>query len=291
MSQKNYAQVFVFLMVLFFIPTATRAEVSETFISVFPKSVVPGEPVIIKVTGINNLSAIASGMFGTKQLDFFLHKSEIVALVAVGLSEKSGARTVKVLFTDGRELELFVEIKARPKVEVPLGIPDKLGGNTPKAQNNLVSSIYKENAEIASVYRKLPKVLWVEPFRLPLSSLTITDSFGYSRKTGSFLISHNGVDLRAKSGTPIFSANRGIVRLAREFSVYGKTVVIDHGLGVQTLYLHLSNILVNPGELVLSGQKIGRTGQSGYAEYPHLHFGVRLGGVAVDPIKFMELWR
>ena len=85
--------------------------------------------------------------------------------------------------------------------------------------------------------------------------------------------------------------NRGVVRIARTGISYGKTIVVDHGLGLQTFYLHLSKIKVNVGELVLPGQIIGLSGQTGYTDAPHLHLSIRLNGVSIDPMKFMEFFK
>ena len=85
--------------------------------------------------------------------------------------------------------------------------------------------------------------------------------------------------------------NRGIVRLAKHFRDYGNTVIIDHGLGLMTFYMHLSKIQVNVGELVRQGHMIGLSGQTGYAAQPHLHLTVRINDVSIDPIKFMALFK
>ena len=84
--------------------------------------------------------------------------------------------------------------------------------------------------------------------------------------------------------------NRGVVRLVRNFRNYGKTVVVDHGLGLFAFYMHLSRIKVNEGELVRPGQVIGLSGQSGYAEKPHLHLTVRVDRISIDAMKFMALF-
>ena len=99
------------------------------------------------------------------------------------------------------------------------------------------------------------------------------------------------MDLRAVKGTKVAAMERGVVRLAKTFDVYGKTIVIDHGLGVMTFYMHLSKINVNQGQLVTRGQIIGLSGDTGYAESPHLHITVRINNISVDPIEFLDLFR
>ena len=119
----------------------------------------------------------------------------------------------------------------------------------------------------------------------------MTDVYGYSRKTGEYSIAHKGTDFRAKLGAPVTAMNRGIVRVARTFRNYGKVIVIDHGLGLMTFYLHLSKMNVNESELVKRGQRIGLSGQTGYALSPHLHLSIRINNNSIDPVKFMELFK
>jgi murein DD-endopeptidase MepM/ murein hydrolase activator NlpD len=83
--------------------------------------------------------------------------------------------------------------------------------------------------------------------------------------------------------------NRGIVRFTDSLRNYGKTVVIDHGLGLQTVYMHLSEIIVSLGQMVDKGELIGMSGDTGYVLGPHLHLTVRIWDISIDPIKFLEL--
>ncbi len=98
---------------------------------------------------------------------------------------------------------------------------------------------------------------------------------------------HTGIDLIVTEGTPVLAAAAGRVRLVDEVSGYGLTVVVDHGDGWQTLYAHLFEIGVQPGEQVQRGQPLGRVGDSGRASTPHLHFEIRQRRgermVALDP--------
>lgn len=85
--------------------------------------------------------------------------------------------------------------------------------------------------------------------------------------------------------------NRGIVRVVKTYRNYGKVIVIDHGLGLMSFYLHLSKMKVNEGELVKRGQTIGLSGQTGYTLSPHLHLSLRINNNSIDPVKFMELFK
>ena len=233
---------------------------------------------------------IARMTFDTAAIPTFHYKNEVRALVGIDLAKPPGKYVFRVDFTNGEKLERTITVLAREKSEAPLGIPEKLGGNTTSSQTALVSTLAKENAVLAGL-RTGAKTFWTEPFRLPLrTEIVITDPYGYSRKTGAYTIAHKGTDFRAAEGTRVRAMNRGVVRLAKTFRNYGMTIVVDHGLGVQTFYMHLSKINVVEGQLVIPGQILGLSGQTGYAESPHLHLTVRLNGTSVDPMKFLALW-
>lgn len=94
---------------------------------------------------------------------------------------------------------------------------------------------------------------------------------------------HYGLDFAAPVGTPVTSSGRGVVRMARERIVTGWTVVIEHLPGVYSLYYHLDEISVDEGQMVAEGEHIGTVGATGLATGPHLHWEIRVGGVAVSP--------
>jgi murein DD-endopeptidase MepM/ murein hydrolase activator NlpD len=99
---------------------------------------------------------------------------------------------------------------------------------------------------------------------------------------------HAGVDLTATMGTPVYAAADGIVSAAQFANRYGRAILIDHGHGMSTLYAHLSNFEIVPGEEIRRGQLIGHSGASGRVSGPHLHFEVRQGGSPVNPARFLS---
>lgn len=98
---------------------------------------------------------------------------------------------------------------------------------------------------------------------------------------------HAGIDFAAPVGTPIFAAAGGVVANAEVHPVYGKTVEIDHGNDLRTLYAHASKIEVKPGEIVRRGQKVAEVGSTGRSTGPHLHFEVHVKGLAQNPSRFL----
>jgi murein DD-endopeptidase MepM/ murein hydrolase activator NlpD len=99
---------------------------------------------------------------------------------------------------------------------------------------------------------------------------------------------HNGVDLRAPQGTPVTAANDGVVLIAYPFKAHGKTVLINHGQGVMSIYLHMSVIGVRPGQKVKKGQMLGRVGSTGVSTAPHVHWQIFVHGVPVNPQPWLE---
>lgn len=99
---------------------------------------------------------------------------------------------------------------------------------------------------------------------------------------------HLGFDLASVRNADVPAANNGRVIFTGEMGIYGNLLVIDHGLGVMSLYSHLSEIMVKPGEVVSKGQQIGRTGSTGLAFGDHLHFGMLVGGVEVTPLEWID---
>jgi murein DD-endopeptidase MepM/ murein hydrolase activator NlpD len=99
---------------------------------------------------------------------------------------------------------------------------------------------------------------------------------------------HLGFDLASYTGTPIVAANHGKVLFADELGIYGNTVIVDHGMGVQSLYAHLSSIAVSAGDTVGKQQEIGRSGMTGLAGGDHLHFTMLVNGRMVNPVEWWD---
>ena len=130
---------------------------------------------------------------------------------------------------------------------------------------------------------------WKGSFAPPVNA-EISDVFGVERVfNGSVQSTHQGLDFRVSSGTSVAAVNSGRIILARALFFEGNCVVIDHGQGLLTLYLHLSKFFVNEGDDVKKGQPIGLSGGTGRATGPHLHLAVRWQGVYLDPQVLLKL--
>jgi murein DD-endopeptidase MepM/ murein hydrolase activator NlpD len=134
-----------------------------------------------------------------------------------------------------------------------------------------------------------PEKLWHGPFRLPLSGGVRGTNFGKRRiLNGQPRSPHTGADFPAPTGTPIHATQSGRVVLAEELYFSGNTVIIDHGLGIYSLYGHLSATDVTVGNAVKAGAVIGKVGATGRVTGPHLHWGVTVNKARVNPIQLVS---
>ena len=165
----------------------------------------------------------------------------------------------------------------------------KVDGSRVTPSRQSIARAAKESRRLKMIYAHSSDTrLWHGPFRPPMES-QITSPFGNRRVFNGRLKSyHNGVDFRAAVGTPVFAANSGVVRLAQNLFYSGNVVVIDHGTGIFTIYAHLSKIETHCGQFIAKGQRLGLSGATGRVSGPHLHWGVKLNGVAVDPMQFIS---
>ena len=121
------------------------------------------------------------------------------------------------------------------------------------------------------------------------SSSRITSNFGGRESpTEGASSNHQGIDIGASTGSNILAAASGVVTIATYSSSAGNYVMISHGGGVSTVYMHCSSLLVSEGEQVSQGQVIAKVGSTGYSTGPHLHFGIRSGGSYVNPLNYVS---
>ena len=155
---------------------------------------------------------------------------------------------------------------------------------------NMQERIARESARLAELWQhSTPAKLWNGPFVRPVPQ-EANSAFGTrSIFNGQPRSAHSGADFLSPAGTPIKAPNAGQVVLAEELYYSGNTVIIDHGLGLYSLFAHLSVIDVRPGVAVATGDIVGKVGATGRVTGPHLHWMVRVGGARVDPLGLLAL--
>ena len=199
---------------------------------------------------------------------------------------------------DHKPQKAAVKVTAGSSVtEVPFEIVD---GGYPSEKLNVsprhvnprkkdLERINRERAEVGRIYSQISRErLWDKDFILPIPSL-VTSRFGTKRVfNGQMQSFHQGIDLRAPIGTPIVAPAGGRVVMAKDLFFTGNTVLIDHGYGLVTLYAHMSKLEVKVGDRVQPGQKLGLSGMTGRASGPHLHWGIVINKLKVNPLDFVR---
>jgi murein DD-endopeptidase MepM/ murein hydrolase activator NlpD len=153
----------------------------------------------------------------------------------------------------------------------------------------------KKNAEKIASFAKqtAPETLWQGVVFHPFTNSAVESAFA-DRRTYVYKgkevdqQTHLGFDLASLAGNPVVSANRGKVLYADELGIYGNCVIVDHGMGVQSLYAHLSSIGVKVGDMVTKEQTLGRSGMTGLAGGDHLHFTMLVNGHMVNPVEWWD---
>ena len=137
-----------------------------------------------------------------------------------------------------------------------------------------------------------PEPLWQGRFQMPLAGAVRGTNFGKRRiLNGQARSPHTGADFPALTGTPVQATQSGRVALAEELYFSGNTVILDHGLGVYSLYGHLSAIDVAAGDSVRAGTVLGKVGATGRVTGPHLHWGMTVNKARVDPVQMVPLFQ
>ncbi|WP_435419006.1 M23 family metallopeptidase [Parerythrobacter aurantius] len=195
----------------------------------------------------------------------------IVGIAAVPAQANSAATTVAT--------SAAVEVKtAVEQADTPLGKGDE-------QFEQLFASWQQLDRDTGS---KPPVATVSIPSRMPLDGAALTSGFGM--RTHPVLggrRSHKGIDLAAPTGTPVYATADGLVQMAQWYSSYGNYIQIGHGNEMETRYAHLSRIVAAEGSWVKKGELIGYVGSTGRSTGPHLHYEVRVAGVAVNPIPYM----
>jgi len=183
----------------------------------------------------------------------------------------------------------IIRILAYPwRIQKIKGLPQQYVTPPPKKQERVVSDNRKvQNVRDSHPY---PVPFFIRKGFIKPVSGTVTSPFGLSRvlngKPKSF---HSGVDIAAPLGHPVRCPADGIVRLVdADMFLMGKTLMIDHGLGVTSIFIHLNAITVNTGDLVRQGELIAHVGKTGRATGPHLHWGVSAGRTPLDPLRLIN---
>jgi len=289
---KSDFKVLISALALFFILAKAglvSAEISASLVSFSSEKLLQGDTLIIKVKKETGLGQ-PSGEFLASKVDFFRSETgDWVGFAGVDAKKKTGKYILTINFPNGEKYQKKISVVARKFPVTVLRVTKELKdqGYSPKSIANDV--VNQEAPVLSKIFRNyFPAAYFAKPFIYPLSKVEIGGDFGNIRKNQGVSLQHLGVDLEAEMETPVYAVNDGAVSFADNMPTYGKTLIIDHGLGIYSLYLHLSEFKFSKGDRVKQGDVIGLSGNSGYSISPHLHFSIKLNGAAVDPLIFVE---
>jgi len=254
------------------------------------RAVAPGEVILVDVRAMVELQDVRAQWLSQTVGFYQVEPGWWQGLAPIDLGVTAGRQTlaVRARTTDGRTLERAypITIAARTfparRITVAPKFADPPADELPRieAERKTVEAIF------ASPTRER---FWNQPFVVPVPGAA-TSSFG--RRTilnGEPRGQHTGTDFQAAAGTPVVAPNRGRIALAADHYFPGRTIIIDHGLGLYSYLAHLSEFSVTEGATVERGQRIASSGATGRVTGPHLHWTMRLGRARVDPLSLVAV--
>ena len=215
---------------------------------------------------------------------FGINKTTFSALVGVDLAVAPG--TYRIAIESGVTRTLFpLLVTARKFATRTLNVDPAFVNPPPSA----VPRIQREAKELEGIWQSMTPKLWEGTFVAPVPQ-PANSAFGTRTiLNGEPKSPHSGADFGSPTGTPVKAPNAGRVVLADSLYYTGNTIVLDHGLGLYSLFAHLSEVGVHAGDIVKTGDVVGAVGATGRVTGPHLHWSVRVNGARVDPVSLLQV--
>ena len=256
-----------------------------------PQRLVNGSPILFRITSRNKLQSLTGTWLGHEVFFSFNAKTNLwYGFSGNSLETKPGMYTLQLIGTSQRGKD----ISYRQRVTVARAHYPKIAIAVAKQYTEPAPEQLQKIKEDKSVKEDRFKSVgldreWSGRF-LPPVEARVSDVFGTQRViNGKAQSTHKGLDYAVPSGTPVAALNSGTIILARSLFFEGNCVVIDHGQGLLTLYLHLSQFAVKEGDHVSRGQELGLSGGTGRATGAHLHIAVRWQGIYLNPATMLTL--
>jgi murein DD-endopeptidase MepM/ murein hydrolase activator NlpD len=259
------------------------AYVQAFHVKVTPDTVSPGDLFLVQTSADQHISASVEFMGETIKL----HRTEnnrLVAFVPVDVNTTPGS--YKLLVSAGEDkFPSSITVQDKEFETIYLTLPEGKVTLSPENQKRATD----EAVLLNKIWQLNNDKKWNGRFSKPLSTETSTE-FGVKRIMNKKKTSvHRGMDFRGKKGTPVKSLNAGTVVLNKDLFYGGNTLIVDHGMGLYAVYMHLSEFKAAKGDKIAKGQTVGLVGMSGRATGPHLHLSVKLNGVSVNPESLFKL--
>lgn len=252
--------------------------------TLLPSQINPGDAFLVKVSETKKSEFPAASLNGKEILFSRCGEACFIGIGAVAFETKPGRHKIHLRIGE-KSMQLALLVKRTRFPTLFLTLPKEKVFLSPDD----LERAEREEERLQSLWMTMTGRLWEGTFLFPLEH-SISTAFGTKRMMNRKVASiHKGVDIRGKQGDGVKASNHGRVVLAEELFFGGNTVILDHGQGIFTLYMHLSSFAVKPDDLVSTGDLIGSVGSSGRSSGPHLHFGVNVRGISVNPVSFVKL--
>ena len=246
----------------------------------------PGKCFEVKLISPEGITA-ASAEFLGKKIKFFKQGDDYRAIIGVPLAQKTGPYPLALNITvvEGKTARIAKSVKV-----LPSKFPHVSFWLKPEKHKLMATAAVVD--EWAVIDKPLlieqEEQAWKRNFILPVKG-QISMYFGTIEKVnGKSQGQHRGCDIAVPIGTRVSAANDGTVVFAQKMTVYGGTMVVDHGQGIHTIYLHLSKFLAKVGQAVSKGDIIALSGNTGYSSGPHLHWAMSVHDLRVDPLQWTK---
>jgi murein DD-endopeptidase MepM/ murein hydrolase activator NlpD len=258
-----------------------NAKTLPTKISLSPKKIGPGDILLVTVS---NATGTVEGAFDGKKIYFNPVKKSYRAIVGIDLLAEPGKYPLDITANGAvvhRTVKVAKKVYRTQRLKMPKDMVELSPENETRAE--------QEQQKMAAIWPNRSERLWAGNFMNPREGKIGTE-FGVKRLMNDIPKNpHTGVDVVAEEGEEVYAPNNGRVVLVDEQFFAGNAVVLDHGEGIYTMFFHLSEVLVEPGQKVKKGDVIGFVGATGRASGAHLHWGVRVQDARVDPLELIKL--
>jgi murein DD-endopeptidase MepM/ murein hydrolase activator NlpD len=263
----------------------TAAQPAPLAVDVDARSVQPGEVVLVTITAPTATRSVSVRAFNRQIQAFAVGEGKWEAIVGIDLDVKPGTTTMSV---EGGGARAARELVVKPKtfktrrltVDPDFVTPPPSAEARIEADAKLLAQTWTSSA---------PERLWSAPFTRPVNDAA-NSAFGTrSIFNGLPRNAHGGADFLSPAGAVVHAPNAGRVLVARDLYYSGNTIVIDHGLGLFSMFAHLSAFEVHEGDRVENRMLLGRVGATGRVTGPHLHWAVRANGARVDPLSLLAV--
>lgn len=253
-------------------------------VQVEPTAIMPGDAFLVRISGVKGIS-LPEASFSSRPLSFMSCGEDcFFAIGAVDAKTGPGKRTVEATI-NGKKRHLSITIGRPVFPVIHLTLPPGKVALRPEDRERAE----REDKLLKSFWTRRSERMWQGSFSLPLGN-EISTQYGVKRiinKTKESI--HAGIDIRGTEGEAVVASNSGKVVLAEELFFGGNTLVLDHGMGIYSVYMHLSGFYRKVGESVSKEDVIGFVGSTGRSTGPHLHFGIKAQELSVNPVSFAKL--